>query len=319
MAQSNVTIYGIADVGVAYGKAGDETFTGIVNGLISGPRIGFKGSEELGKGVSAVFVLEQGYLVGNGAPSSTRQFHRQSWAGLKGAFGTVSLGRQYAPGYGYTARLSAGMPGALYNSQAFLVNSLPGASIHAGSDARWDNSIKYTRGKAGGLIGEAIYSFQSAQSGDERSDDDKFGLGMGYGAGPLNVGAVYHQSKRPTDNLKEIYLGGSYDFGVAKVHASYQTAKEDKVVDAAVAYFGVSVPVGKGSVNADVAQLSDDLNDDADSNSVSLAYIYGLSKRTKLYVMLNRTGNDTNAARGVQARSPGETSTSLGAGIEHRF
>ena len=84
-AQSNVTIYGVADVGVGYGKAGDSTFTGIINGVLAGPRLGFKGTEDLGNGLKAVFVLEQGYSVGTGAPaSSSRQFHRQSWAGLKG-------------------------------------------------------------------------------------------------------------------------------------------------------------------------------------------------------------------------------------------
>lgn len=319
MAQSNVTVYGIADASLAYGKSGDETFTGILGGVISGSRFGFKGSEDLGNGLKAVFALEQGFSLGTGAPISTRQFHRTSWAGLQGAFGTVSLGRQYAPGYSYSGRLSAGVPGAAFRSQASLVDSLPGASIHNGSDARWDNSVKFTLGKMGGLTGEAIYSFNAAQSGDGRTDDDKFGVGVGYAAGPVEVGAVYHQSKRPTNDLKEVYFGGIYDFGVIKLYASFQTAKEDDVVDAKVAYLGAAVPLGSSTIHADIGRLSDDLNDDADSTSVSLAYTYALSKRTKLYAMMNRKTNDANAARGVLVRGAGEGSTAIATGIEHKF
>lgn len=319
IAQSNVTVYGIADASLAYGKAGDETFTGIRDGVVSGPRLGFKGSEDLGNDLKAVFTLEQGFSVGNGAPSSTRQFHRQAWAGLQGSFGLVSLGRQYAPGYVYSGRLSSGLPGSVFNSQAQLVNSLPGASIHNGTDARWDNSVKYALGKAGGLSAQAIYSFQTAQSGEDRTDDDKFGIGVGYATGPLDVAVVYHQSKRAENDLKEVYFGGIYDFTAFKIHASYQTAKEDDVVDARVAYLGVRVPVGAGTIHADIGTLADELNDDADSSSVSLAYIHALSKRTKLYVMLNRTSNDDNASRGILVRAAGEGSSAVAAGFEHKF
>jgi len=319
-AQSNVTLYGIADVGLGYGKAGDTTFTGVIDGVLSGPRLGFKGTEDLGNGLSAVFVLEQGYSVGTGAPSSTsRQFHRQAWAGLKGDFGTIGLGRQYAPGYGYTARLSSGVPGSVFNSQAFLTNSIPGATMHPGTDARWNNSVRYVFGGKSGLSAEAIYSFQNDQSGDDRTDDDKLGLGVIYGGGPFAAGVAYHRSKRTDDNLDEIYVGGSFDLGAVELFASYQTAKEDNVVDSAVAYFGAAAPVGSGKVVFDIARLSDDENDDNDSTSVSVGYTQGLSKRTTLYALVNRTTNDDNAARGVFADEAGEGSTSVGLGLRHSF
>ena len=321
-AQSNVTIYGIADVGVGYAKAGDTTFTGIIGGVLSGSRIGFKGSEDLGNGLKAVFVLEQGYDIGTGAPASTsRQFHRQAWAGLRGGFGTIALGRQYAPGYKYPGKFSAGVPGTVFNSQALLVNSIPGASIHPGTDARWNNSISYVLGKAGGLMAEAIYSFQNDQSGDDRDEDDRAGIGVGYASGPFGVGVVYHHSKRADDDLKEVYVGGSFDFGAAKLYASYQTAKEDNVVDAAVAYLGVSVPLGAGALHADVGQLSDDENDDNDTTSVTVGYTHDLSKRTTLYALVNRMDNDDGAGRGAAFADTedGESTTSVGFGLRHKF
>lgn len=318
-AQSNVTVYGIADVGVGYGKAGDTTFTGVVDGVLSGPRLGFKGSEDLGNGLSAVFVLEQGYSVGTGAPASTKQFHRQAWAGLKGGFGTIGLGRQYAPGYNYTAKFSSAFAAGAVDPQSILANSIPGASIHPNTDARWDNSITYNLGNMGGVMAEAIYSFQTAQSGDDRTDDDKIGLGVGYAAGPVGVGLVYHRSKTADESLKEIYVGGTYDLGAAKLFASYQTAKLDDAVDSSVIYGGVVVPVGKGNVHAAIAKLSDDENDDNDSTSASVGYTHGLSKRTTGYVVLNRTTNDDNAARGVLATEAGEGSTAFGVGLRHAF
>ena len=320
MAQSNVTLYGVADVGIGYGKAGDTTFTGVVNGVLSGPRIGFKGSEDLGNGLKAVFQLEQGYSLGTGAPSSTsRQFHRQSWAGLKGGFGMIGLGRQYAPGYNFTSRLSAAVPGSVFNSQSILANSIPGASIHPNSDARWNNSIKYAFGGKSGIAAEAIYSFQDTQSGDDRTDDDKFGVGIGYFGGSFGAGVVYHRAKRTDENLDEIYLGGSVDLGAVTLFASYQTAKEGDVVDAAVAYLGASAKLGNGNIHLDVGKLSDDENDDNDSTSISVGYTHGLSKRTTLYAMVNRTTNDDNADRGVLAEEEGEGSTAVGFGMRHKF
>ncbi len=320
VAQSQVTIYGIADVGVGYGKAGDTTFTGVTDGVLSGPRFGLKGAEDLGNGLSAVFVLEQGYSVGTGAPSSTsRQFHRQAWVGIKGGFGTISLGRQYAPGYGYTGRLSSAVPGSVFNSQAFLTNAIPGATMHPGSDARWNNAVRYRFGGKTGLAAEAIYSFQDTQSGDDRTDDDKLGVGAIYGGGTFAAGLAYHRSKRTDDNLDEIYVGGSFDLGAVELFASYQTAREDNGVDASVAYFGAAAPVGSGQVVFDIAKLTDDENDDNDSTSVSFGYTHGLSKRTTVYALANRTMNDDNASRGVFAREAGEGSTSLGFGLRHAF
>src|SRR5690606_37232934 len=87
---------------VAYGEHGEGEFQGVYSGVLSGSRIGFKGSEDLGNGLKAVFQLEQGFDIGTGAAAPSvgdSTFSRQAWLGLSGAWGTVGLGRQYAPGY----------------------------------------------------------------------------------------------------------------------------------------------------------------------------------------------------------------------------
>ncbi len=336
-AQSNVTVYGIVDAAVAYGKQGDAKYTGLQNGILSGNRFGLKGSEDLGNGLAAVFALEQGFSVGDGSPNSGRQFHRQSWAGLKGGFGTVALGRQYAPGFLWTARITNAVGAGIYEPQSIL-SAQSGMTITPNSPARWDNSVSYDTGNMGGLNVRVIYSFQSAQAEsdnaasslpDDATDDDKFGLGVAYKAGPLNVGLVYHKSKGADEDLDEVYLAGAYDLGVVALNASVQQAKRDDnaaagvtEIDAMIYTIGATVPVGAGTIHAAVGQLSDDVNDDADSTSASIGYSQALSKRTDVYAMLNYTDNDDNASHGVLLRQPeeaGESSTSVAFGLRHKF
>ena len=96
-AQTSVTLYGVVDGGIAYEDNGTAagSVLRVENGGQSTSRFGFKGTEDLGGGLSALFVLENGFLVGTGAMSTANVlFNRQSWVGLKGGYGTTRLGRQ---------------------------------------------------------------------------------------------------------------------------------------------------------------------------------------------------------------------------------
>jgi predicted porin len=104
-AQTNVTMYGIADAGYVYSQgdaagSGTNKFSGIQSGLLSGSRLGFKGEEALGNGLKAIFTLEYSLNIDNntGVGSGSGGLNaRQQFVGLAGGFGTVALGRQYAP------------------------------------------------------------------------------------------------------------------------------------------------------------------------------------------------------------------------------
>ncbi len=343
-AQSNVTVYGIIDTFVGYAKAGDSKFTGVHNGVLNGPRIGFKGSEDLGNGLKAVFTLEQGFNSDDASPASTKEFHRQAWLGLEGGFGFIGLGRQYAPGFGAVATYSGAVAAGAIDASTPLTSGL---SISAGSLARWDNSVKYKSKNFGGFSGEVIYSFtgtSGTESGADRGDDNDLGLGLNYANGPFAIGYVY-QSTKAMDTAasstvgivggvpavvttaaaegtkqKEHYLGASYDFGAVKLMGSYQTADVDAATDndIKVYYIGAVVPVGKGNIHVAYGARSEDA-DDMDSRSFAVAYTHNLSKRTIAYVGANRTTNDDSAARGVLATSAGDGSTAFGVGIRHAF
>ena len=95
-AQSNVAMYGIMDMGVVSesGGAGGRALK-LTSGIANGSRLGFKGSEDLGGGVAAIFTMDAGILADTGASAQGGLlFGRQAFVGLAGAAGTLRLGRQ---------------------------------------------------------------------------------------------------------------------------------------------------------------------------------------------------------------------------------
>lgn len=346
-AQSNVTIYGVADAYMGFGNHGGNDLAAVQSGGLSGSRLGFRGAEDLGNGLKAVFTLEQGVDISNGVASPSvggdSVFSRQALVGLSGAFGTVSLGRQYAPGFDfqYDALLASAI------SPQFILSTGVGSSLSVSNFARWDNSVAYN-GMFSGLKVRAIYSMAAGEdtrttslaAGNwaDPSDDDAMGLGLEYANGPLKVGAVYQMLQTASnaaaaDDQTEWLLGGSYDFGAATLALSYQDAESlgrMKGEDAKLWQLGVIVPVGAaGNVHLGYGEVKADNvvgSNSAKSKSYSLAYTHALSKRTTAYTGYNRTDNDTGLALGPIAdldktglRNGGENSDLFVVGVRHTF
>ncbi len=262
-AQTNVTIYGVLDAGYLYssgnagpGIKGTNTFSGVANGLTAGNRLGFKGEEALGNGLKAVFTLEYGLEIDVNCGIGCGPNHlnaRQQFVGLASNYGTLSLGRQYAPGFDATANNDA-LDATDLSIQSSL-SALAGNTITPNSPARFDNSIAYTSNNLSGFTLKGIYSFGESNlnktyNNDINStlDNSAFGLGVNYANGPVNLDAVYQSrisaappnctgdSKFPecssaaapykvpgtSKSINEWYVGGSWDFNVVKAFASYQ-------------------------------------------------------------------------------------------------
>jgi GBP family porin len=94
-AQSSVTLYGVVDASLESVK-GDDTVTRVSSDNLASSRLGFKGTEDLGNGLKANFVLESNMKMDTGANGggSTRFFDRAAWVGVAGGFGELRLGRQ---------------------------------------------------------------------------------------------------------------------------------------------------------------------------------------------------------------------------------
>ena len=177
---SSVTLYGIADVGIevinhmpATGSAGG-TVTRMNSGNLSGSRWGLRGSEDLGGGLKGIFVLESGFDIDTGASGQgNRLFGRQSYVGLQGNFGAVTLGRQQNSLYDLFGAYDPMAVGPRYSLNS--VDSL--------FNGRADNAFKYT-GKFGGLTATGFYSTgrdATVTNGSEVPGASK--VGRNYGAG----------------------------------------------------------------------------------------------------------------------------------------
>lgn len=318
-AQSNVTIYGVADAYMAFGSHDDNDMSAVNSGGLSGSRLGFRGTEDLGNGLKAVFTFEQGYKVDDGTGLGDKS--RQSFVGLSGGFGTVSLGRQYAPGYDHV--VDAFGNSSILSPQAILAGDL-GASIDASSGSRWNNSVAYN-GAFSGLKVRGIYSMGAVETAENEGDDDGYGLGLDYSNGPLRVAAVYQVLQDDAEDQKEWSVGASYNFGMLTLAANYQDAKSlDNIEDndADIWQVGVVVPVGAaGNVHLGYGEADVDAAD-AKAKSYSIAYTHALSKRTTAYVGYNRTTNDDGLDFGVvdaPVGVTGESSSVFAVGMRHVF
>src|SRR5471032_275056 len=192
LAQSNVTIYGLLDAGVVSERGGAAgSVTKLTGGVASASRLGFKGNEDLGGGLSALFVLEEGVLIDTGAQDSTGQaFNRQSYVGLSSkTAGTITLGRQYT--MLYNAIQQVGDPfGAGYAGTAKNLFPVAGAEIRA------NNAVVYSTPNINGFSGDAMYSL-GEQNGNNTAGR-QFGLGLNYANGPLNTRLIYNNKNSDT-------------------------------------------------------------------------------------------------------------------------
>jgi len=249
-AQSSVTLYGIIDIGLQYqsvsldnapktdGGLSSSRF-GMTNGTQSGSRWGLRGTEDLGNGLRAVFVLESGFDSANGGSGQGgRLFGRQSTLGLaSNQWGQVDFGRQTNMASKYFAPID---PFGAGFSQANI-----GMAFGSANTVRYSNMIMYQTPSISGFNAGIGYSFDTGAAGaylqnptgapkDETdypsmNNMRNVNLGLNYSNGPLYIAAAYDQAFGP-NNLKggapaakpkAWLLGGTYDFKVVKLALAY--------------------------------------------------------------------------------------------------
>ncbi|MDB5763792.1 MAG: porin [Herminiimonas sp.] len=319
-AQTNVTVYGVVDAGITRefgtpmgGVAGSTTK--LTSGAQSGSRLGFKGTEDLGGGLSANFVLENGFLEDTGGlGQGGLLFGRQAYVGLASkSWGAVNVGRQYTPTWLLLDSIDpfgSGTAGVAYNFMGM------------GTTIRMNNAVQYSAPNLSGFNADVIYGF--GEVAGNSAANRQMGLSTRYANGPLNVGLAYLNTNNITDSNKSklTLLGGTYDFGVAKAHLGYGLEKDDSgVLDQRDLLVGVSLPVSaSGSVMASYIRKDDKSALNMDANQLALGYNYALSPRTNLYTAIARIDNKNGAAYTVgNASETGTTDKAFNIGIRHKF
>ncbi|WP_034293505.1 porin [Herbaspirillum sp. RV1423] len=308
-AQSSVTIYGVVDMGLKVENAGSGTFLGLDSGNQSGSRVGFKGTEDLGGGLKANFVLEAGFNADTGANATAGVlFNRMSYVSLAGGFGEVKLGRINTVVYSNAAVFDP-FGDTLAGDSARIFN-------YGGS--RTDNTVNYSYAAQNGINGQVAYSFGEV-AGDNNANRTVAGA-IGYAAGPASVVLTHQNTKNVTgsDASKTTLLGGNYNFGLLQPFVAYAINKGVGTLDTRDALLGLNINLGPNDViMSSIMHKYDKFADHRDATQVALGYSHSLSKRTNLYTSVARLSNNYNI--NYKTTRNGAADNLFNLGIRHKF
>ena len=346
---ADVQLYGIVDEGFAYshvdlddGLDATDRFS-MESGMQSGSRFGFKGTEDLGNGLTVGFILENGFSADTGAEKGVF-FDRESSLFLEGAFGKIAVGHIGSINNGTS---SWAQIGAL---SAFGTSSWGGYSAKIDNTAStaglWDNMIAYQTPSFAGFTVYAQYAMGTSDSTkdmveNESSTDRYYALGAKYANGPLTLFASvdsinYESVTEPNvDDSLTVTFGGNYNFEVATVFFGAQYFDEvetfgdlatkvtfaEKIkgyglnLSTAVPMMGGKMMAGVGYVDAEAADSVDN-GDELQRYIVSVGYDYPFSKRTDVYAAASYMQDSIDRADGT---SQDPNAFAIGVGLRHKF
>jgi predicted porin len=335
-AQSSVTLYGIADAGLefltgapnAQGKA--SHLLREESGGVKSSRIGFKGAEDLGGGLKAIFQLEGGIDITKGKSlQSGRLFGRQAYVGLSSRYGALTFGRQRVPMYDFSVR---------YDPLDYNIYGLK--QTDGQFTGRADNSVKY-RGSVGPVSYEALYSTgydATIPDGGQVPGAFKVGREIGaavqYASGPFSAMVTYdlrNGTSIATQSGKEQHLAAAatYKIGKAKAYLGYRWLSSTLPLDSTTQghanefwtglEYRVSVPLTVAG-----AVFWTDITS-ASQRPIYLAATakYALSKSTSLYTELGYVKNSNGSNLGLNGYDTdvvaGHNQTGVMLGVIHYF
>ena len=300
-AQSSVTIYGIIDLGVSKLNKGTTAVNGLnANADLIGQkgqwsvrantssRLGFRGTEDLGGGMKANFLIEHRFApdTGNLEAGATAMWHASSWVSLSGNFGEVRLGRQYVPNF-YVG-LAADPWGYDYNvagAANFTRGAGNAAALAAGSPSRANNQVTYLTPNVSGFTAQVAVA-----AGEGAATGRHLGMNVMYAQGPLQAGFGYHDQDNAT-TLRSWNAMAAYDLGMIRPIVSYSVATIN-TLDITDFTIGATAPMGANGV---LKLVYASMNPDGANNNTKkfgIGYQYNLSKRTSLHVDLGSGKTD---------------------------
>ncbi|GKT02267.1 porin [Acidovorax sp. SUPP3434] len=281
-------------------------------------RLGFRGKEDLGGGLTALFGVEMGLDADTGA--ATTPAYRNSYVALRGGLGTVALGRLD----------SANPTGSPLYSQVTRITSF--AANDAGATAtgtsilnarnRTSNAVGYQSPTWGGVNARARYYLR----GDPKTPDQENGaksldLGLNYADGPWSAGIGYGRDTRPGGLLANEFsskwqVAVRYDFGAIEPYVllgrdAYAKAAATARTDVDYWLVGSRFSAGPHALVVNVMQRDVQASARGLRKRQQVAYTYALSKRTELQAFFDRDGIDSSRSN-VAVRA-------VGAGVRHDF
>lgn len=319
-AQSQITVMGGVDAFAGSLKnSGDTAHQTVVgSGGMTTSWFGFKGSEDLGRGLRAEFFLTGFFQTDTGTSGrfgGDNMFSRDANVALAGDFGRLQVGRASAPSF---------LPNILFNPfgdsftfaplvlHSYVPTGRFGARTWAATnaaDSGWSNHVVYTTPGWNGL--RASLHFQAGEKAGQSSKNN-IAVSTLYNQGPLALSAFAHRirdsnpnpggaildvTRAPVnyaaiDEQRAWFLGASYDFRLLKLYGTWQRTVNDAAGTEGLrdrtASAGVAIPAGPGAILFGVADTQRSgrlIGAERSRRTATLGYDYRLSKRTDLYTV----------------------------------
>jgi predicted porin len=281
MAQSSVTLYGRIDTSIGSTKLNGVSTSQLYSGNLTTSRYGFRGTEDLGGGLKANFVLENGFNADDGTlGSANTAFNRQSWVGLSGGFGAVKFGKTDSV---FKDIYDLGVTHNVFDSEFTATKEAYRAGL-GGFTSRPNNQVRYETPKFGGFSAGLTYALDE----DVAANAQTTAINLRYSAGPLDIGFARQEDDFQVlaNDREYTVFSGTYNFGAVRLSGQYQiTEAGDNRKDNEFA-LGVSVPLGNVDLSAGYARSKAKNTAGVEvqkGKAFSLGATYALSKRTKLY------------------------------------
>lgn len=342
---ANVSIYGKADLSfdvINTGTAANGT-AGVSNNNVSSnvSKLGFKGAEGLGEGLSAIWQIEQQINMDNAGGASNNGLgntlgSRNTFAGLKSdSMGTVLLGRHDTPYKLATRKLD--IFGDSIADNRSLLGGVAGRSAAASFDGRQPNVIAYITPELSGFTGAVAYvNLAEGNTTAAQAKSNALSLMGSYKANGLYAALGYEEHKLSSlAGTKESAwkLGVGYDIDALGLGFVYEKSSDNLTAVTAANRFGhnayylsANYKMGMNAIKAAYGksgQIGTTLN--TGSNQFSLGYDHGLSKRTKLYAIYSRISNQSginnvfSQTTATSANAVGASPSVVSLGLQHNF
>jgi predicted porin len=345
-AQSSVTLYGLIDAGISYVN-NSKTATGHDNlvkyddGVAQGSRWGLRGTEDLGGGLKALFVLENGFNSGNGTlGQGGALFGRQAYVGLsQNNVGSLTFGRQYSFSTDYLGGNYSTGGQTVAGNYAYHIND-----VDQLTSSRINNAVKFSSANFAGLTFGAMYGF-SNQAGafagapatgttaaPVAGSSRAYSLGVNYANGPFGIGAAYTDIRYPSQatpafstsianvttgsvrDLRTFGVGGRYSIGAATLWALYTNTHFTPVTGGSTTFaayeagakyaFTPALTAGAGYTYMHLSGANK-----GHWNQADLSVDYALSKRTDVYALgIYQIAAGRNGTQDLQAQIGSSTS-----------
>jgi predicted porin len=331
----SVTLSGAVDQYVAWAKAGSRTQYRVDDGGNIASRINFKGTEDLGDGLRANFLMESGLNADTGTgtvPGPDFGWTRQIYVGLAGPWGSVDLGRMYTPVFYGIYRADPFGLNVVF-SPLNLVSAIDGQPRLNPFAGRGSNMVRYRTPLESPLIVDLAWApgeslVDSRHSGDLMGGrigwaSDSFYLG--YGLQRAREGSAARPVATPA-TAKYQAFSASYKFNEQfQLSANFvrNTSNLDGVPAARIASLGASWTIATTTtLLAEVARR--ELHDSPRGQVVvTLGADYYLSKRTLLYAralgLNNRGGSSVSMAQVSITPGSDEDTKVMALGMRHSF